>query len=304
MKAPYFGAFLYQLFRNKNKRLAMTNELKLPRGRKLSLETPVIMGILNVTPDSFSDGGQFIDPVAALNQAMQLLNDGAQIIDIGGESTRPGAPDVSLEDELARVIPAIKVIREHSDCIISIDTSKAMVMEQALLAGADIINDVRALQGEGALEVVAKHSDVAICLMHMQGQPRSMQSAPHYDDLFSEINTFFTQRINACETAEIKREQLILDPGFGFGKTLSHNYQILAQFNDFNQFGLPLLAGLSRKSMIGNLLNRDTSERLAGSLAGALIAAQNGAKIIRVHDVKETADVLGVYQACDKGITQ
>jgi len=280
----------------------MNNLLNLPRKRTLSLANPVIMGILNVTPDSFSDGGKFIDPDIALQRALQLLDDGAQIIDIGGESTRPGAPDVSLEDELARVIPAIKAIRENSDCVISIDTSKAQVMHQAILAGADIVNDVRALQESDALNVVAQFPDVAVCLMHMQGQPRSMQAAPHYDDLFTDIKQFLSQRIAACKTAGIKQTQLILDPGFGFGKTLSHNYQLLAQFNDFTQFGLPLLAGLSRKSMIGNLLNRNTNERLAGSLAGALIAAQNGAHIIRVHDVKETADVLNVLQACKQGV--
>lgn len=280
----------------------MNNKINLARGRTLDLSEPVIMGIVNVTPDSFSDGGQFFNTTAALNHAMQLLDDGATILDIGGESTRPGAPDVSLEDELQRVIPIIKAIREQSDCVISIDTSKAEVMRQAIEAGADIVNDVRALQEPGALEVVAQHPDVVVCLMHMQGQPRSMQNNPHYNDLASEINDFFNQQIAACETAGIKQSQLILDPGFGFGKTLKHNYQILAQFNDFAQFGLPLLAGLSRKSMIGNLLNRDTENRLAGSLAGALIAAQNGAHIIRVHDVKETADVLGVYQACKQGV--
>ncbi|WP_076920419.1 dihydropteroate synthase [Pseudoalteromonas sp. SK18] len=280
----------------------MNNKINLARGRTLDLSEPVIMGIVNVTPDSFSDGGQFFNTTAALNHAMQLLDDGATILDIGGESTRPGAPDVSLEDELQRVIPIIKAIREQSDCIISIDTSKAEVMRQAIEAGADIVNDVRALQEDDALAVVAQYPDVAVCLMHMKGQPRSMQNDPHYDDLASEINDFFNQRIAACETAGIKQSQLILDPGFGFGKTLKHNYQILAQFNDYAQFGLPLLAGLSRKSMIGNLLNRDTENRLAGSLAGALIAAQNGAHIIRVHDVKETADVLGVYQACKQGV--
>ncbi len=280
----------------------MNNKINLARGRTLDLSEPVIMGIVNVTPDSFSDGGQFFNTTAALNHAMQLLDDGATILDIGGESTRPGAPDVSLEDELQRVIPIIKAIREQSDCIISIDTSKAEVMRQAIEAGADIVNDVRALQEDDALAVVAQYPDVAVCLMHMQGQPRSMQNDPHYDDLASEINDFFNQRIAACETAGIKQSQLILDPGFGFGKTLKHNYQILAQFNDYAQFGLPLLAGLSRKSMIGNLLKRDTENRLAGSLAGALIAAQNGAHIIRVHDVKETADVLGVYQACKQGV--
>ncbi|TMP72525.1 dihydropteroate synthase [Pseudoalteromonas sp. S1608] len=280
----------------------MNNKINLARGRVLELSEPVIMGIVNVTPDSFSDGGQFFNTTAALNHAMQLLDEGATILDIGGESTRPGAPDVSLEDELQRVIPLINAIRKQSDCVISIDTSKAEVMRQAIEAGADIVNDVRALQEPGAVEVVAQYPDVVVCLMHMQGQPRSMQNAPHYDDLASEINDFFNQRIAACEAAGIKQSQLILDPGFGFGKTLKHNYQILAQFNDYAQLGLPLLAGLSRKSMIGNLLNRDTKDRLAGSLAGALIAAQNGAHIIRVHDVKETADVLGVYQACKQGV--
>lgn len=272
----------------------MTNIINLPRGRKLNLEKPCVMGILNVTPDSFSDGGKFLDTAHAVQQAMQLLDEGATIIDIGGESTRPGAPDVNLDDELNRVIPAIKAIRAKSDCVISVDTSKAQVMEQAILAGADIVNDVRALQEPHALSTLAKYPDVAICLMHMQGQPRTMQSEPTYTDLLAQINLFFEQRISACETAGIKVEQLILDPGFGFGKTLEHNFEILAKFNAFNKFALPLLAGLSRKSMIGNLLNRKTDERLAGSLAGALIAAQNGAKIIRVHDVKETADVLSL----------
>jgi len=280
----------------------MNNKINLARGRTLDFAEPVIMGIVNVTPDSFSDGGQFLNTTAALSHAMQLLDDGATILDIGGESTRPGAPDVSLEDELKRVIPIIKAIREQSDCVISIDTSKAEVMRQAIEAGADIVNDVRALQEPGAIDVVAQFPEVAVCLMHMQGQPRSMQHAPHYNDLAGEINDFFSQRIAACEAAGINQSQLILDPGFGFGKTLKHNYQILAQFNDYAKLGLPLLAGLSRKSMIGKLLNRDTDDRLAGSLAGALIAAQNGAHIIRVHDVKETADVLGVYQACKQGV--
>lgn len=277
--------------------------LKLPRGRILRLDSPVVMGILNVTPDSFSDGGSYCQLDSAVKQAKTLLNQGAKIIDIGGESTRPGAPDVSLEDELDRVIPLVKALRASSNCIISIDTSKSEVMRQAIIAGADIINDVRALQEPGAIEVLAQYPEVAICLMHMQGQPRTMQSNPHYDDLFADINEFFAERLGACEQAGIQSERIILDPGFGFGKTLAHNYQILNKFDVFNQFKLPVLAGLSRKSMIGNLLNRDTNERLAGSLAGALIAAQNGAKIIRVHDVQETVDVLSVWQACIKGIT-
>ena len=222
----------------------MTNIINLPRGRKLNLEKPCVMGILNVTPDSFSDGGKFLDTAHAVQQAMQLLDEGATIIDIGGESTRPGAPDVNLDDELNRVIPAIKAIRAKSDCVISVDTSKAQVMEQAILVGADIVNDVRALQEPHALSTLAKYPDVAICLMHMQGQPRTMQSEPTYTDLLAQINLFFEQRISACETAGIKVEQLILDPGFGFGKTLEHNFEILAKFNAFNKFELPLLAGL------------------------------------------------------------
>ena len=277
--------------------------LKLPRGRILHLDSPVVMGILNVTPDSFSDGGSYCQLDSAVKQAHTLLNQGAKIIDIGGESTRPGAPDVSLEDELERVIPLVKALRASSDCIISIDTSKSEVMRQAIIAGADIINDVRALQEPGAVEVLAQYPEVAICLMHMQGQPRTMQSNPHYDDLFADINEFFAERLAACEQAGIQQQRIILDPGFGFGKTLAHNYEILNKFDVFNQFKLPVLAGLSRKSMIGNLLNRDTHERLAGSLAGALIAAQNGAKIIRVHDVQETVDMLSVWQACTRGIT-
>ena len=277
--------------------------LKLPRGRILHLDSPVVMGILNVTPDSFSDGGSYCQLDSAVKQAQILLNQGAKIIDIGGESTRPGAPDVSLEDELERVIPLVKALRKTSDCIISIDTSKSEVMRQAIIAGADIINDVRALQEPGAIEVLAQYPEVAICLMHMQGQPRTMQSNPHYDDLFTDINEFFAERLAKCEQAGIQQQRIILDPGFGFGKTLAHNYEILNKFDVFNQFKLPVLAGLSRKSMIGNLLNRETHERLAGSLAGALIAAQNGAKIIRVHDVQETVDVLSVWQACTKGIT-
>ncbi|WP_199524946.1 dihydropteroate synthase [Pseudoalteromonas sp. bablab_jr011] len=276
--------------------------VSLPRGRTLHLDTPVVMGILNVTPDSFSDGGNYCQLDSAVKQAHTLLEQGAKIIDIGGESTRPGAPDVSLEDELDRVIPLVKALRKTSDCIISIDTSKSEVMRQAILAGADIINDVRALQEPGAIEVLSAYPDVAICLMHMQGQPRTMQSNPQYEDLFADINDFFSERIAACEQAGIQQQRIILDPGFGFGKTLAHNYEILNRFDEFNQFNLPVLAGLSRKSMIGNLLNKSTDERLAGSLAGALIAAQNGAKIIRVHDVSETLDVLTVWQACKKGI--
>ena len=278
-------------------------QLSLPRNRTLDLNKPIIMGIVNVTPDSFSDGGNYNSVDDAFNQAMRLIKDGAEILDIGGESTRPGAPDVALQEELERVIPVIKRIREASDCVISIDTSKAAVMEAAIEAGADIINDVRALQEPGALEVAAKHSDVPVCLMHMQGQPRTMQTNPTYENLISEISQFFEERVLTCSKAGINQNRIILDPGFGFGKTLSHNFEILEKFNEFSTLGLPLLAGLSRKSMFGQLLNRETSERIAASLAGALLCAQKGAHIIRVHDVQETADVIGVWQAARNGVT-
>lgn len=278
-------------------------QLSLPRNRILDLNKPIIMGIVNVTPDSFSDGGNYNSVEDAFKQAMRLIEEGAGILDIGGESTRPGAPDVALQEELLRVIPVIKRIREASDCVISIDTSKAAVMEAAIEAGADIINDVRALQEPGALEVAAKYSDIPVCLMHMQGQPRTMQTNPTYENLISEINQFFEERVLTCSKAGINQNRIILDPGFGFGKTLTHNFEILEKFNAFSTLGLPLLAGLSRKSMFGQLLNRETSERVAASLAGALLCAQKGAHIIRVHDVKETADVIGVWQAARNGVT-
>ncbi|MEQ3513594.1 dihydropteroate synthase [Pseudoalteromonas sp. BZB3] len=278
-------------------------QLSLPRNRILDLNKPIIMGIVNVTPDSFSDGGNYNSVEDAFKQAMRLIEEGAGILDIGGESTRPGAPDVALQEELLRVIPVIKRIREASDCVISIDTSKAAVMEAAIEAGADIINDVRALQEPGALQVAAKYSDVPVCFMHMQGQPRTMQTNPTYENLISDINQFFEERVLTCSKAGINQNRIILDPGFGFGKTLSHNFEILEKFNAFSTLGLPLLAGLSRKSMFGQLLNRETSERVAASLAGALLCAQKGAHIIRVHDVKETADVIGVWQAARNGVT-
>ncbi|KPV97679.1 Dihydropteroate synthase [Pseudoalteromonas sp. P1-9] len=276
--------------------------INLPNGKVLDLSQTHIMGILNLTPDSFSDGGSYQQVDSAVISAVAMLENGATIIDIGGESTRPGAPDVALEEELARVIPVIEAIRKKSDCLISIDTSKAEVMRQAVNAGADIINDVRALQEPNALATAAELG-VPVCLMHMQGQPRTMQSNPHYDDVITDIKQFFVERIGACETAGISCDKIILDPGFGFGKTLAHNYHILKYIDEFKMMGCEVLAGLSRKSMIGNLLGRDVDQRLAGSVAGALIAAQKGAKIIRVHDVTETADALNVWQACEQGIT-
>ncbi|NUZ12051.1 dihydropteroate synthase [Pseudoalteromonas sp. McH1-7] len=279
-------------------------ELRLPRARSLSLNKPQVMGVLNATPDSFSDGGKFIHLDSAVEQVNMMLADGATIIDIGGESTRPGAPDVELKEELERVIPIIKAVRAQSDCVISVDTSKAEVMKQAIEAGADIINDVRALQEPGALEIAAQYAEVPICLMHMQGEPRSMQNNPKYNDLFSDISQFFEARIRACKQAGIDTSRLILDPGFGFGKSLEHNFQILGGLKQFNSFNLPILTGLSRKSMFGQLLTRETHERVAASLAGALICAQQGAHIIRVHDVKETSDVLNVWLASVNGVTQ
>jgi len=258
-----------------------------------------VMGILNVTPDSFSDGGKFASFDNALKQVEQMINDGVDIIDIGGESTRPGAVDVSEADELTRVIPLLKAIKANFTIKVSIDTSKAQVMSQAIAHGADIINDVRALQNEGCLAVLAK-SDVPVCLMHMQGMPRTMQENPQYNDLIDDIKQFFNERIKACEDAGIKRERIILDPGFGFGKTLEQNYQLLAQLHQFDDLGLPLLSGTSRKSMIGNLLQRNVDERLAGSLTTAIIAAQKNASIIRVHDVKETVDALNVLSMTAK----
>ncbi|MDV5389153.1 dihydropteroate synthase [Shewanella xiamenensis] len=264
--------------------------------KRLSLASPVVMGILNVTPDSFSDGGKFSSFELACQHADEMVAQGALIIDIGGESTRPGAADVTVEDELARVIPLVEYVAKHHDVWISVDTSKPEVMRQAVNAGAHLINDVRALLEPGALEAAAQ-LNVPICLMHMQGAPRSMQTAPEYQDLVADVSEFLRERIQACIDAGIPRERLLIDPGFGFGKTLEHNYELLAKLERFEQFELPILIGLSRKSMIGNLLARPTSERLAGSLAGAMIAVQKGAHIIRVHDVPETVDVLKVLQA-------
>lgn len=254
-----------------------------------------VMGILNVTPDSFSDGGQFACLDKALLEVEKMIDNGVDIIDIGGESTRPGAVDVSAIDEIARVIPLLKAIKSRFDIDVSIDTSKAEVMAEAIIYGANMINDVRALQNKGCLDVVAQ-SDIDICLMHMQGMPRTMQVDPQYKDIIDDILKFFIRRIEQCEQSGINKERLVLDPGFGFGKTLPHNYEVLANFAQFKKLGLPLLAGISRKSMIGNLLNRDVNQRLAGSLAAAVVAVQQGANIIRVHDVQETVDVVNVLK--------
>lgn len=272
----------------------MQTEVKMQlisKGFSLSLERPHVMGILNVTPDSFSDGGHFSQIERAMAHARQMVSDGATLIDIGGESTRPGAPDVNEQEELDRVIPVVERLVAELDVMVSLDTSKAAVMREGCKAGAHLINDVRALLEPGALAVAAE-ADVPVCLMHMQGQPRTMQAEPHYDDLLGEVRAFFDERIAACLAAGIRRQQLLLDPGYGFGKTLAHNYQLLAQQSKLLDYQLPLLVGMSRKSMIGNLLGRSVDDRLAGSLACALIGMQHGARIIRVHDVRETMDAL------------
>ncbi|WP_406609184.1 dihydropteroate synthase [Agarivorans sp. JK6] len=255
---------------------------------------PVIMGILNVTPDSFSDGGSYVSHEQALARVEQMLNEGADIIDVGGESTRPGAADVSLTVELQRTVGVIKAIKQRFDCLVSIDTNKAQVMQQAVEAGADIINDVCALTNPGALEVAADLR-VPVCIMHMQGKPRSMQVNPQYDNVVSEVITYLMQRVESCVAAGIVESNIIVDPGFGFGKTLDHNFQLLAQLNEFKQLGLPILAGVSRKSMFGKLLGKSPDSLMAASVAGAVLAAQQGAHIFRVHDVQETADALNVY---------
>lgn len=263
--------------------------------RTLDLSSPRIMGILNLTPDSFSDGGQFVGKDVALQHALQMVKDGASVIDVGGESTRPGAGAVSEQQELERVISVIELLRQELDCWISIDTSKAVVMGEAVKAGADLINDIRALREPNALQIAAE-SGAAICLMHMQGQPRTMQQAPDYDDVTAEVMAFLQQRLQVCEQAGIVRERICLDPGYGFGKQLEHNYELLGKVGQLHQLGLPLLAGMSRKSMLGQLLGREVDQRLAGSLAAHLFALSQGVQILRVHDVKEMADAMRVWQ--------
>lgn len=266
------------------------------RDSVLDLSHPHVMGILNVTPDSFSDGGRHNNLVQALTHANEMINAGATIVDIGGESTRPGADEVSIEEELDRVIPVVEAIAQRFEVWISVDTSKAEVIRESANAGAHLINDIRSLQEPGALEAAAA-TGLPACLMHMQGQPRTMQQAPGYKNLLHDVETFFVEQITRCEAAGIKKDRLLLDPGFGFGKNLSHNYQLLAHLADFHHFGLPLLVGMSRKSMIGQLLNVGPSQRLTGSLACAVIAAMQGAHILRVHDVKETVEAMRVVEA-------
>jgi len=255
-----------------------------------------VMGVLNITPDSFSDGGKFSQIDKALYQAEKMINNGADIIDVGGESTRPNAKNISLDEETHRVIPVIEKLVAEFDTLISLDTSKASLMSHAIAVGVGMINDVRALQTEGALEA-CQQANVLVCLMHMQGSPETMQNQPEYDDILQDVSLFFTKRIIACENAGIKQERLLLDPGFGFGKTQEHNLQLLAHLPHFSHFQRPLLVGLSRKSMLGTLLdNAPVTERLQASISAAVIAALKGAAIIRVHDVKETVEALKIVQ--------
>jgi len=259
----------------------------------LNFPCPSVMGILNVTPDSFSDGGYFVGLDAAREQAERMAFDGASIIDIGGESTRPGAEDISESLELDRVLPIIEVLKETTDLPISIDTSKAAVMREAVAAGANMINDVLALQAPGAIEAATK-LQVPVCLMHMQGRPRSMQQAPVYSDVTADVIAFLGARVEKCVEAGIPRELIIVDPGFGFGKAHEHNVELLANLRQLQTLGFPVLVGLSRKSTLGQITGRDVSDRLTDSIAAAVIAVLSGAAIIRAHDVKETVDALEI----------
>ena len=264
--------------------------------KTLDLSSPQIMGILNFTPDSFSDSGQFFQLDKALVQVETMLQQGASIIDIGGESPRPMAEEVTLEQELERVIPLVEAVRQRFDCWISVDTSKARVMQEAANAGMDLINDIRALREPNALQT-AVQLGLPVCIMHMQGQPRTMQLNPHYDDVVADVLKFMQQRTEQCLTSGIKKENLLWDPGFGFGKSVQHNYRLLQQLSVFCEQGYPVLAGISRKSMIGAVLDKTVEQRMVGSVSAALIAAMKGACILRVHDVGETADALKIWQA-------
>jgi len=280
--------------------VALLNSHNIEQGIAPLLKTkaPIIMGVLNITPDSFSDGGRFTVIETAIQQALKMVDLGASIIDVGGESTRPNATPVSNEEEINRVVPVIEGIRSSSKVAISIDTSKPDVMKAAVEAGANMINDVYALQRPGALEAAASLG-VAVCLMHMQANPETMQDNPSYSNVIDEVNHFFTQRIAACEKVGIRRDKIIIDPGFGFGKTLQHNLSLLAKLDQFERHGCPILAGISRKSMLGEILNKKVEERLFGSVSAALLAVIKGASIVRVHDVAETADVLKIYNAVE-----
>ncbi len=265
-------------------------------GRELDMSRCHVMGILNVTPDSFSDGGQFNRPDASLARARQMVADGATFIDIGGESTRPGATPVSVQEELDRVCPVVEAAARELDAVISVDTSAPEVMAETAKLGAGLINDVRALQRDGAPEVAAQ-AGIPVCIMHIQGEPDTMQDRPEYRNVRREVSAFLTERLRVAELAGIRPENILLDPGFGFGKSLEHNLQLLACLEQMHILGHPLLVGVSRKSMLGHITGRDVNERLPASVAAATIAAMKGASIIRVHDVRETVDAVRVVAA-------
>ncbi|MHB8446610.1 MAG: dihydropteroate synthase [Rudaea sp.] len=270
-------------------------------GRELRLDRPRIAGIVNVTPDSFSgDGRVLVD--AAVAHGSKLAEEGADLLDVGGVSTRPGATEVSVADEIARVVPVIEALAKQTMLPISVDTSKPEVMRAAVAAGAGMINDVYALRRDGALDAAAELK-VPLCLMHMLGEPRTMQDDPHYDDVVSDVRRFLAERIFACEMAGIDKKRIVVDPGFGFGKTLEHNLALLRALDQFAALGVPLLVGLSRKAMIGTLTGREKHvDRAVGSAAAALIAVQRGAMMVRVHDVAATCDALAVWEGVAKGM--
>ncbi len=265
-------------------------------GKSLDLTRTQVMGILNVTPDSFSDGGLFVSVSNALVQARQMTQEGALLIDVGGESTRPGATAVSVQEELDRVIPVVEAIHNELDVIVSVDSSKPEVMKQAVLAGAGLINDVRALREPGALQA-ANETGVPVCLMHMLGEPRSMQENPQYDDVVETVKEFLQERINACEEVGIAAEKILIDPGFGFGKTVDHNLSLINRLTEFLELGKPVLMGVSRKSTIGTLTGRPVEQRLPGSIALTALCCHSGAKIIRTHDVAATVDAITMTTA-------
>lgn len=272
---------------------------RLPCGsRFLDLSRPQVMGILNVTPDSFSDGGRFNRLDEALRHAAAMTAAGATLIDVGGESTRPGALPVSEAEELERVVPVVERIARELDVVVSVDTSTAAVMREAAAAGAGLLNDVRSLQRPGALQAAAQ-SGLPVCLMHMRGEPGTMQDDPSYADIHAEVHDFLLERMAVCEAAGITRERIVLDPGFGFAKTLEHNLRLFQQLQRLHVLGRPLLVGVSRKSMIGKVLDREIDQRLPGSLALAALAVAKGAQIIRVHDVAETVDVVRMIAAVE-----
>jgi dihydropteroate synthase len=266
---------------------------------RLDLERPLVMGVVNVTPDSFSDGGRYLDATTAIAHAHRLIEEGADLLDIGGESSRPGAQGVPAEEELRRIVPVLRDLR-GAPVPVAVDTVKPEVMRAALAEGAAMINDISALRAPGALETVAG-SDAGVCLMHMQGEPRTMQHDPRYDDVVSEVGAFLRHRAAAAEAAGIARERIVIDPGFGFGKKPAHNLELLRRLGDIAALGYPVLAGLSRKSTLGGITGRPPAERVPASVAAALLAVERGARIVRVHDVAATKDALAVWSAVRAG---